>query len=150
MPTLLELIGAVAPADMDGVSLVPVLSGDASTIRSTTLVEGGVARQAQGVLRGAVVTDQWALLRQQRGCSEQVPEPGKPWEPEDCLYDLRTDFAQDHNVAAEHPEVVTELLQRWQGFRSARAAEGRQLALDPSLVDELRRTGYDFSSPAPE
>ena len=149
LPTLLELVGAVPPADIDGASLVPVLRGDVPAVRSTTLVEGGVARQAQGVVRGAVISDRWALLRQQRGCGATPPGPGQPWEPEDCLFDHATDFAQDHNVAADHPEVVSELLARWKGFRQARAADARQLALDPGFVDELQRTGYDFGTPEP-
>ncbi len=150
LPTLLELVGAVPPADIDGASLIPVLTGTAPSVRSVTLVEGGVARHSQAGLRGAVITDSWALLQQQRGCSGVVPRPGQLWEMEDCLFDLTDDFEQERNVAADNRAVVTDLLTRWQRFRQARATAARQLALDPDFVQELQRTGYDFSTGAPQ
>jgi hypothetical protein len=43
MPTLLELVGAVVPADIDGASMVPLLTGKTEQIRTVALSEGGVA-----------------------------------------------------------------------------------------------------------
>jgi arylsulfatase len=43
--------------------------------------------------------------------------PGSGWDPDrDCpweLYDLRADFSQAHDVAAQHPDKVEELKERW-------------------------------------
>jgi arylsulfatase A-like enzyme len=146
LPTLFDLVGAVAPAGIDGVSMTPLLRGDAVAIRGTTLVEGGVARQVGGIPKGAVITDRWALLRQQRGCGgpPSVDASRLPGEPSTCLFDLDADFAQNRDVAAANSEVVTDLLGRWSSFRDAREAVARQFDLDPAYIEELQRTGYDF------
>lgn len=142
LPTLLELVGAVPPAGIDGASLVPLFDGRADSVRAATLVEGGVSWRADDQLRGALIAPPWTLLRQDRGCDGGEPARG-PGEPATCLYDLSQDPEQGTNVASVRAEVVAELLARWEGFVAARA-EGQQLTLDPGLVDELRRTGYDF------
>jgi hypothetical protein len=101
-------------------------------------------------LRGALIAPPWALLRQDRGCTGGEPARS-PGEPATCLYDLSSDPAQEHNLAQSRPEVVAALRQRWEGFAESQA-EGQQLDLDPALVEELRRTGYDFrplKTPAP-
>lgn len=142
-PTLLELVGAMPPAGIDGTSLVPLLAGRADAVRATTLVEGGVAWRDSTVPRGAVISPPWALLRQDRGCDTNGLARA-PGEPATCLYDLDADAAQAANRAAAHPDVVTELLARWDAFRAARAGEATQLTLDPAYVEALHRTGYDF------
>jgi arylsulfatase A-like enzyme len=147
-PTLLELVGAVPPADIDGSSLLPLLAG-APEVRRVALVEGGVAWRESSIPRGAVIAPPWALLRQDRGCAGGVEEPRAPGEPATCLYDLDADPAQSRSVAREHPDVVKDLLGRWDAFRAARARDATQLSLDPAYVEELRRTGYDFRGAPP-
>jgi arylsulfatase A-like enzyme len=143
-PTLLDLVGAVPPADADGASIVPVLRGERADIRTTALVEGGVARQKAGPPRGAVISGPWALLRQDMGCPDGGGGPPPPGSPGLCLYNLHEDPGQTKNVAAAHPEVVTDLLGRWDAFRAAKATEARQLDLDPTFVESLQKSGYDF------
>ncbi len=150
LPTLLELVGAVPPAGIDGVSMVPLLTGDADAVRGTTLVEGGVARQAADEIpKGAVVTHRWAMLRQQRGCGGPPTAGHRPGEPATCLFDLDADFAEEHDVAGAHADVVEELTGRWDAFRAARQSNEKQFDLDPAFVEELQRTGYDFDKGAP-
>lgn len=145
-PTLLEAVGAVSPSGIDGASALPLLRGN-GPLRATTLVEGGVAWRDSTVPRGAVIAPPWALLRQDRGCGELGEPPRAPNEPASCLYDMVADPGQTKNLARSKPEVVTELLERWDTFRAARAGQARQLELDPAYVEELHKTGYDFRVP---
>jgi hypothetical protein len=62
------------------------------------------------------------------------------------LSDLRKNPDQSENLADVHAETVTQLLDRWGGFPSARAERNvpQERRLDPSIVELLRTTGYDF------
>ncbi len=146
MPTILELVGAVVPADIDGHSMVPLLTGNATTVRDLALVEGGVSRQNADVLKGAVVTLPYTLLHQDRGCDgpPTLDPPRQAGQPATCLYNLDTDPGQYQNIALDNGVLVSALLERWAGFRSARAKEARQLDLDPTFLQELRANGYNF------
>lgn len=149
MPTVLELLGAVPPAEIDGASIVPLLQGKSDAIRKISLIEGGVARQAEGVPRGAVISLPWTLLRQERGCggSPGSDPPRKPGEPATCLFDVSKNPEQSVNVARANAAVVTDLLASWDAFRAANAAAGASLSLDPKMVEQLHKTGYDFRVP---
>ena len=148
LPTVLDLVGAVVPSGVDGQSMVGLLDGSVQTIRSATLSEGGVARQDGPDMPGAVIAPPWSLLKQRRGCGtgRMVMDGEIPI----CLYNQIDDPAQDSSVASSHPEVVRALMQRWNGFREARAGAGRQLDLSPAFVEALQQTGYDFSTGVPQ
>jgi len=156
LPTIADLVGVLPPEDIDGVSLVPLLNGSATTVRSTALVEGGPAWQGHGKLPGAVISPPWTLLEQSFLCTptDPQPPPPPPGEPLDdnllhtCLFNLDQDPGQLKNLATAHPEVVEQLRARWNGFRNARAGKSipRDLRLDASMIEMLQRTGYDFRS----
>ena len=147
LPTILELVGAVEPAGIDGISLVGLLTNALQSVRSTALSEGGVARQV-GELTGAVISPPWVLMKQQRGCGSLGPSP--EGSVPICLFDMSSDPEQEHDVAALHPEVVEDLERRWTGFREARAGTPLDLQLSEEFVRELRENGYDFRAAAPE
>jgi uncharacterized sulfatase len=91
-PTFAELAGATPPAKHDGLSFVPTLLGrDADQKRHEFLYwefyEGGVS---QAVL----IEGRWKAIRHKK--------PSNPIE----LFDLRDDIAEQHNLAASHPELV--------------------------------------------
>jgi len=146
MPTLLDLVGAVSPADIDGHSMVPLLKGESDEVRDMALVEGGVAKQTAHILKGAVVAPPYTLVRQDRGCggSPSLDPPRKPGEPSFCLYDLEQDPGQTTNVALQNMPLVEALMGRWRSFRDARSKEATQLDLDPAFIAELRANGYNF------
>jgi arylsulfatase A-like enzyme len=100
VPTALELADVTKPTEWQGLpippapgkSLVPAFATDAQVQRDSLwwLHEGNKA----------VRVGDWKL----------VAAEGTPWE----LYDLSTDRAEQHNLAAKMPEKVKELEQAWQ------------------------------------
>lgn len=91
LPTAAELSGARAPADIDGVSLVPLLLGTGTPQRSHFYWEFHEGGFHQAVRRG-----DWKLVRQ-----------GPKFELE--LFHLPDDIGETRNVASRHPERVAEL-----------------------------------------
>ena len=150
LPTILDLVGAVAPAGIDGVSLLPYLTGREGGPHELVLSEGGVARHEGPDLPGAVIAPPWLLMKQQRGCPEESAgmrfmDGSMPV----CLFNMDEDPNQTQSKAAVEQEVVAELLARWNGFREAHGQRESTRELSQEFIDELRRSGYDFSTGAP-
>jgi arylsulfatase A-like enzyme len=96
-PTFLELAGARPAADLDAVSLVPLLRGE--TIAAPrdlyfTRREGGVAYG--GKTYEAIIRGEWKLLQN---------DPYSPLE----LYNLQDDPGETTNLAAANRKIVNEL-----------------------------------------
>ena len=97
MPTCIELAGGVAPSDIEGCSLVPILfqRGDAATARATTReflyfeFAGGPGQQALRIGRYKAV---------RRGLARGNLSI--------ALYDLQNDPAETIDVSAQHEELV--------------------------------------------
>ena len=90
MPTIFELVGAVAPANIDGASMMPLIRKEQERIRNIALSEGGVAIP-KGEMPGAVIALPWTLLFQEGGCygSNQQALPRNPGQTTSrCLYNL--------------------------------------------------------------
>lgn len=105
LPTLAELCGVEVPQthDPDGVSFASQLTDNQAPPHRDHLVvqfQGGAYfRQApQSWLDTCVLRKNWRLINK------------------DELYDIKADPAQRNNVAAEHPEVVTQLRQLYVPF----------------------------------
>lgn len=100
VPTVLDIAGVTKPQEwkgqpipeVPGRSLVPAFAKDETIARDSLwwLHEGN----------RAVRVGDWKL----------VAAKGEPWE----LYDLKTDRAEQHNLASEMPDKVKELEQVWQ------------------------------------
>ena len=145
LPTVLELVGAVAPAGIDGRSMLPLLSNPEAEIRRTTLVEGGVSWTPRDTMRGAVISPPWALLRQPLMCVEGRPEPPpEPGVPFKCLFNMETDPDQTQNLARENAAVVDKLQARWDGYRATKAGQSAPVEVvhDPEFKALLQRSGY--------
>lgn len=114
VPTVLELAGIERPKTYDGEavppspgrSLVPAFASDAMIPRESLwwLHEGN----------RAVRVGDWKL----------VAAKDDPWE----LYDLKTDRAEQHNLAAQKPDKVRELDQAWQRQTDSFTELARQTA----------------------
>jgi len=93
LPTLAALTGAKAPADVDGLSILPELIGAEAA---------GEKQQPHEFLyweygsQVAVRMGQWKAIQ---------PKRGGPWE----LYDLQKDISETTNVADQHPEILDRM-----------------------------------------
>jgi arylsulfatase A-like enzyme len=96
-PTFLELAGAKRAADLDAMSLVPVLNGGTiTTPRDLYFVrrEGGVAYGGKSY--EAIIRSDWKLLQ------------NDPFSPRE-LYNLKTDPQERTNLAATDKKLFNEL-----------------------------------------
>jgi arylsulfatase A-like enzyme len=98
LPTVAELAGQKPPAELDGISIVPVLQGKGLKPRAHFYWEFH-----EGGFHQAVRQGNWKLVRQ----GGRAPE----------LYDLARDPAERNNLAAQHPDVADSLAKL---FTSAR------------------------------
>jgi arylsulfatase A-like enzyme len=101
MPTLAEIADARPPSGIDGLSIVPELTGGKQPKREFLYWEHNVYDQKTQKLREdrllqAVRHGEWKGVR---------TKPGAPLE----LYNLRSDPSEQNNVAAEHPDVVATI-----------------------------------------
>lgn len=97
MPTFADLAGAETPADIDGISMLPTLTGKSGQKEHEYLYwefheQGG---------RKALRKGNWKLVQ------NNVLSPGKTTTE---LYDLSTDIGEENNVAEQYPGIVSELL----------------------------------------
>ncbi|GAB1453461.1 hypothetical protein MASR2M47_35170 [Draconibacterium sp.] len=98
LPTFAELAGVEAPANIDGISFLPSLLKKEGQKKHDYLYwefheQGG---------RKALRKGDWKLVQYNVFDTEKTTTE---------LYDLATDIGEENNVAAEHPEIVSELVE---------------------------------------
>ncbi|MCY2991529.1 MAG: sulfatase-like hydrolase/transferase [Planctomycetota bacterium] len=133
LPTIAEVTGAKAPADVDGISLLPTLIGEAAAGRPQREHEylfweiGNATAIRQGT---------WRAVR--RGTKAK-------WE----LYDLAADPSESKDLADAKPDVVAHL--------SALATQAHEPAVEGTFArtdrherDRRAKTGQHDQSAAPE
>jgi len=105
LPTAAELSGAMAPAGLDGISVLPTFLGKGEQKQHDFLYWEFHERGFQQAVR----MGDWKAVRSAWG---------EPLE----LYDLRTDLAEKHNVAGRHAEIVDRIEEY---LKTARTASSR-------------------------
>ena len=98
MPTITELAGAKSPENRDGISFLPTLLGKKEQKKHEYLY--WEFHELGG--RQAIRKNNWKLVRYDVLNVDKTTTE---------LYDLSTDLGETNNVAAQHPEVVKELLE---------------------------------------
>ncbi|MCY0874666.1 MAG: sulfatase [Firmicutes bacterium] len=93
MATLVEMVGLAVPPGWDGQSFFSGLEGQPFPTRPWLIMEHGLY-----ACQRAVRDDQWYFIR--------TYHPGLVLFPPVALYDIHADPHQQHNVAADHPDVV--------------------------------------------
>jgi arylsulfatase len=104
LPTLADCVGTRPPAGIDGISMLPTLTGDGEQLLHEDLYWEFPEGDGQQALRRG----RWKVLR--RGL-HQGSTPAE-------LYDLQEDPGETHDLAAEHPELVAELSDRMRCSRT--------------------------------
>lgn len=98
-PTLLDLCGIKAPSNIDGLSLKPLLAGEAGYPEDRTLViQCPRAKTATKWKNSAVKTDRWRLVNGEK------------------LYDAQADPRQKSDIASQHPTVVEKLRSVYEAY----------------------------------
>lgn len=102
-PTLLAACGVAAPADakFDGVNLLPLLQG-----RNASWPERTLYFQWH---RGDVPQLGWAFAARSQRWKLVQPSAATDAEPRQQLFDLAADPCEQHDLAAQYPEVVQQL-----------------------------------------
>jgi N-acetylglucosamine-6-sulfatase len=100
VPTLMELAGDQSDHEMDGRSLVPLVTGRSTRWRNTVLLENWAHLRYEGVR-----TTRWKLITWVRSGNVE-------------LYDLRNDPFELENVAEERPGIVREMFRRLRRLQS--------------------------------
>jgi arylsulfatase A-like enzyme len=93
LPTVAELAGVAVPKDLDGISVVPELLGEAAAGRKQEQHEY-LYWELSG--QTAVRMQQWKAVQ---------PGKSKDWE----LYDLSSDIEEQNNLAVAQPDLLAKL-----------------------------------------
>jgi arylsulfatase len=155
VPTLLEAIGIQMPDVVDGVTQRPLDGVSfAYTFADADAPERHTTQYYEMLGCRALYDHGWKAVVYH---DIQADEPGldkAPWE----LYDLRADPAECHDLAAEHPERLEEMVERWW----AEAERNQVLPLDnrpfsdmvfgrpPTVRERERYTYWPGREPVPE
>lgn len=96
-PTAAALAGAKENIKLDGVNLMPYLTGE----KNERPHEEFYWRQGK---RTALRLGDWKLVSMQRHKNQPI------WE----LYNIAEDISEEHDLAQVHPQKLADLMQRWQ------------------------------------
>ena len=94
MPTVAELSGGEMPNKTDGISLVPLLTGDKAAQREHSHLYWEFHERSPS--QAVILEGRWKGIR-------------KPKEGTFELYDLKADVGEETNLASEKPELVAKL-----------------------------------------
>jgi len=97
MPTLLDFAGLQGPPDMHGQSLLPLVRGQAESLRDY----GYAAWHGSS---WSIRNLEWSYIQWLRAPERDADKPE--------LYNRRSDPQEQHNVIADHPDVARELQRR--------------------------------------
>lgn len=130
-PTVLELCGISPLHTHQGRSLAPYLAGAAQPPS-----EPGRVAFSYGADRYSIRTARHHLV------FAILPRTGQLFDPR--LHDIRADPDERHNLAAEQPALVQELVSRVKDWAEQTAQSGQAVpsGLNPSLREQLRLFGY--------
>jgi hypothetical protein len=137
LPTLMELcwLSKIGGPNMDGASLVPLLSGSVANWPDRTLVvHSQRIEHPEKWRKSAVMTERWRLINGRE------------------LYDMKLDAGQRDNIADRHSEIVERLRERyekWWADISQRFDEYCEIIIGSDRENPCRLMSHDWHSPNP-
>jgi hypothetical protein len=156
-PTLIELAGlpeSKVSQPIDGVSLVPVLKDSSKRVR-----DHAFHAYPKGKLGRAIRTDRYRLVEWKKAGAD-------PETAEIELYDYETDPLETKNLAADKPEVVSQLREILAGYpeavsrsrsgasrpdsKKATPVAGDAIVLDPQIANRSVRVLVETKAADPE
>jgi len=147
LPTILETLGLPEAEGISGRSLYPVMRGETTTHRDAVMLSEATWQASR-----AVRTPEWKYIKFLQ--STIYGRDGVE------LYDVVNDPTEQHNVAADHPEVVDELgarLTHWVSAQLAGRPDPMLQVIDAGLpavarlndvIDGMTRPRNDVPTPA--
>ena len=137
MPTLLDIMGLDPLEHADGFSQMNLFFGEPATGRTAPLyahVRTGVSNR-ESLRYGA-----YKIIR--NDLSPNVENPAdREWE----LYDLRSDQAEQEDIARESRFELNKMTEHLEAVRAmiwAGAVQGRQTEISEELAEQLKQLGY--------
>ena len=120
MPTILDALGVEFAGKLDGMSLVPLLTGQKTSLREEVVGEGTYCGVPQRFIKDA----QFKFIKNYKGGIQDLTANydrgpmARPWEdaPERELYDLKSDPEELLNLAQEKKALADEMekrLEKW-------------------------------------
>jgi arylsulfatase A-like enzyme len=136
MPTLLDLLDLPAPDDIDGRSLVPLMTGQLSTLNLDAYSESMYPRLRLG----------WSDLRALRTGSFKVIAAPRPE-----LYDLTRDPFEEHNLFDTNRALAGQMIARLREIEASVSTSRRSRApkTDADTLAKLASLGYVSRPGAP-
>lgn len=106
LPTLAELAGTRPPDGLDGVSMLPVIRGEATVARRPARAEFFYWEHLQFNQQTSALRTETMIQAVRMGDWKAVrPRPGAPLQ----LYDLAHDVGEANDVAAAHSDIVSKI-----------------------------------------
>jgi len=131
MPTILEIVGADVPPEVEGRSLLRYLSAPAADQHSPEVfsyLDMTASRRVESVVFGSMKMIHYLAYDQPR--------------PEIELFDLASDPGETHDLAAQHPILVGYLKSLFKGSRPENAHPEERAVLDEETTAQLEALGY--------
>lgn len=106
-PTILDLTGAVLPETLNDVPQIPLHGASiAPTFDDPAAPAARSVQYFEQMGHRGLYADGWKITT--------YHEQGQPFDDDEwALFDLTTDYSECHDVAAEHPEKLRELIDLW-------------------------------------